>query len=149
VEACIEEIRPAATAKGIQIEASLAPDTTLWGDRGRLAQVVQNLLSNALKFTPNGGRVFVELAQRDRALVLSVHDTGMGIPPWDQPHVFEPFRTGDGSTTRTYGGLGLGLCLVRYIVEAHGGTVRAESAGPGRGATLVVELDAPVLASPP
>ena len=143
VQACVDETRPAAAAKGVRIEASIAPETMLRGDPGRLAQVTRNLLSNALKFTPRGGLVSVEVTREDQALILRVHDTGAGIAPVVLPFVFEPFRTGDASVTRAHGGLGLGLYLARHIVEAHGGTVRAESAGPGHGATLVVALDAP------
>ncbi len=143
VQACVDEAHARAEAKGIRIEASLAPDAVLWGDGDRLSQVVRNLLSNALKFTPRGGRVLVEVAHGGDALTLRVRDTGAGIPATELPHVFEPFRIGDASVTRAHGGLGLGLAIVRYIVEAHGGTVRAESAGPGQGATLVAELPAP------
>src|SRR6185437_8199701 len=143
VQACVDEARAAAEAKGVRIEAMVAPDATIWGDAGRLAQVARNLLSNALKFTPRGGAVSVELAGRDGTLTLKVHDTGAGIPLTELPHVFDPFRTVDASITRAQGGLGLGLAIVRYIVEAHGGSVRAESDGPGRGASLIAEIDAP------
>jgi signal transduction histidine kinase len=143
VEACAEEARLEAAAKGVQIEAAITKDTALWGDADRLAQVTRNLLSNAIKFTPTGGRISVEVTRMGDALALRVHDTGVGIPPSELPHVFDPFRTCDASTKRAYGGLGLGLAIVRHIVEAHGGKVWAESAGPGRGATLVVKLPAP------
>jgi signal transduction histidine kinase len=142
VQACVEEMRPAAAGKRVAIEASIAADTALRGDARRLQQVARNLLSNALKFTPRGGRVSVELTREDESLMLEVRDTGKGIAAGELPNVFEPFHSGDQSMTRTEGGLGLGLSIVRYIVEAHGGTVRAESAGPGRGATLVAELRA-------
>ena len=106
--------------------------------------MARNLLSNALKFTPQGGRVSVEVTREDGARdPRGCATPAQGIPPGELPHVFEPFRTGDASITRAQRGLGLGLYIVRHIVEAHGGTVRAESAGPGRGATLVVELGAP------
>jgi signal transduction histidine kinase len=143
VQACLDEVRPAAAAKSIQLDASIAPDAMLRGDAGRLAQATRTLLSNALKFTPHGGCVSVEVTRRDEALVLRVDDTGKGIPPSELPHVFEPLRTGDASFKRAHGGLGLGLYLVRHIVEAHGGRVRAESAGEGRGATLLAEIPAP------
>ncbi len=141
--ACVDEARPAAAAKGVALEASIAPDTMLRGDAGRLAQVTRNILSNALKFTPRGGRVAVEVVRKDDAPCLRVSDTGKGIPASELPHVFEPLRTGDASLKRAHGGLGLGLCLARHIVEAHGGRVWAESAGEGRGATLVAEIRAP------
>jgi signal transduction histidine kinase len=140
VQACVEEMRPAAAAKGVEVEASIAADTALGGDARRLQQVARNLLSNALKFTPRGGRISVEITREDESLALKVSDTGKGIPAGELPHLFEHFHAGDRSTTRTEGGLGLGLSIVRYIVEAHEGTVRAESAGPGHGATLVAEL---------
>ena len=143
VQACVEEARAGAEAKGVRMEAKVAQDTLIWGDGERLSQVARNLLSNALKFTPRGGSVSVEVARQGEALTLEVRDTGAGIPAAELPHVFEPFRTGDASVTRAQGGLGLGLAIVRYVVEAHGGTVRAESAGPGRGATLVAELRVP------
>jgi CheY-like chemotaxis protein len=110
------------------------------GDPGRMDQVFANLLSNALKFTPAGGTIDVRLHGTAGEARLTVCDTGIGIAPDVLPHVFDRFRQADSSTTRTHGGLGLGLALVRYLVEAHGGTVRAESAGVGRGATFVVTL---------
>jgi signal transduction histidine kinase len=140
VQACVDDARPAAEAKGVRIEASIANDTALSGDPARLAQVAKNLLSNAIKFTPRGGLVSVEVERQDDALTLEVRDTGVGIPTGELPHVFECFRVGDGSMTRAHGGLGLGLYIVRHVVEAHGGAVRVESAGPGLGATFVVDL---------
>ncbi len=140
VQACIDEARPTAAAKGIQLDVSIAPDAMLRGDAHRLAQATRTLLSNALKFTPYGGRVSVEVTRKDEVLLLRVDDTGKGIPPGELPYVFEPFRTGDGSLKRAHGGLGLGLYLARHIVEAHGGRVWAESVGDGGGATLVAEI---------
>jgi signal transduction histidine kinase len=142
VEAAVREARPLAAEKHVQLVTRIAPGATLSGDARRLRQAAENLLSNALKFTPLGGCVSVEVAREPGALVLRVRDNGKGISAGDLPHVFEPFHPGDRSTTRAEGGLGLGLSIVRYIVEAHGGAVRAESAGPGRGATFVVELPA-------
>jgi len=106
----------------------------------RLQQVVWNLLTNAVKFTPNGGQVTVELRQLDQLAQIRVIDTGKGIQPQFLPHVFEYFRQEDGSTTRKFGGLGLGLAIVRQIVEMHGGTVRAESLGENQGAIFTVQL---------
>jgi CheY-like chemotaxis protein len=122
---------------------------TIRADAGRLQQVVWNLLSNAVRFTPPGGRIEVSLREVDEQAEVRVTDTGIGIHTDFVPHVFERFRQGDSSTTRTHGGLGLGLAIVRHLVELHGGTVGAESAGEGRGATFVVRLpiraDVPVL----
>ena len=140
VEAAVREARPLAREKRVELETSIAPGATLTGDARRLRQAARNLLSNALKFTPLGGRVSVEVTREPGALVLRVRDNGKGIPAGELPHVFEPFHPGDRLMTRTEGGLGLGLSIVRYIVEAHGGAVRAESAGPGHGATFVVRL---------
>ncbi len=142
VRACIDEAGPPAAAKGVVLSAQTVPAAPIVGDARRLQQAARSLLSNALKFTPSGGRVTVELAQDPCGIVLAVRDTGKGIPAAELPRVFERFHSGDPSTTRSEGGLGLGLSIVRHIVEAHGGTVRAESAGRGHGATLVAELPA-------
>jgi PAS domain S-box-containing protein len=140
VEAALESLRPAAEAKGIRIQAALDSAGTIMGDASRLQQVVWNLLSNAVKFTPKGGRVQVLVERRDSSVEVSVADTGQGISAQFLPHVFERFRQADGSTTRKAGGLGLGLAIVRHLVELHGGTVSAASEGEGRGATFVVSL---------
>lgn len=134
-------VRVAAAAKRIDL---VSPGTTaagtVLGDGNRLRQVIWNLLNNAIKFTPPGGKVTVELENTPSAVRLIVTDTGKGIARDFLTHVFEPFRQGDASTTRTHGGLGLGLAIVRYLVEGHGGTVAAFSDGPGSGARFVVEL---------
>ena len=141
VEAALDTVRPAAEAKEIKLEASLEPATgTVSGDPDRLQQVVWNLLSNAIKFTPKGGRVQVKLRRVDSQAVIVVTDSGPGISPEFLPHVFERFRQGDASTTRSHVGLGLGLAIVRHLVELHGGTVEASSAGEGQGATFSVHL---------
>jgi PAS domain S-box-containing protein len=141
VEAAIDTVKPAASAREIEIASVLEPRAgPVAGDPGRLQQVVWNLLTNAIKFTSAGGRVEVRLAHRGDHVELSVHDTGAGITPDLLPHVFERFRQGDSSTTRAHGGLGLGLAIVRHLVEAHGGTVEAESPGPGLGSTFTVSL---------
>jgi signal transduction histidine kinase len=114
------------------------------GDAGRLQQVVWNLLSNAIKFTSASGRVEVRLEQVPDGVLIQVQDTGSGIPAEFLPHLFERFRQADSSSTRAHGGLGIGLAIVRHLVEAHGGTVSAESAGPGKGATFTVLLPVPV-----
>jgi CheY-like chemotaxis protein len=112
----------------------------VWGDPDRLQQVVWNLLSNAIKFTPRKGRVEVSLHQVDASVEIAVSDTGQGIAPALLPHVFERFRQADSSSTRTQGGLGIGLALVRHLIELHGGVVTAESAGVGQGATFRARL---------
>ena len=140
VEGAVESVRHAAQAKEIRLESVLDPRAgPVNGDPDRLRQVVWNLLSNAIKFTPKGGRVQVRLARAGSRVEIVVADTGPGIPADLLPHIFERFRQGDSTSTRAHGGLGLGLSLVRHIVELHGGTVRAETA-PGSGATFVVEL---------
>lgn len=141
VVAAIETVLPAATAKDIQIESSL--DTTVrpvMGDVNRLQQVFWNLLSNAVKFTPKDGRIKVRLLQHDSQVQVQVIDNGQGISSEFLPYVFDRFRQADSTTTREYGGLGLGLSIVRHLVELHGGTVQAESAGLGKGATFTVIL---------
>jgi len=139
----IDTVRPAAEAKHIRVEADIAPGTfVVRGDADRLQQVVWNLLSNAIKFTPGGGVVTVRLrrVEGDGAVDLLVSDTGIGIEASFLPHVFERFRQAETGTTRPYGGLGLGLAIVRHLVELHGGSVIAESAGVARGATFRVRL---------
>jgi signal transduction histidine kinase len=141
VEAAIETVKPAADAKGITLETRLDPLAgPMLGDSGRLQQVVWNLLSNAIKFTPKNGKVQVLLERVGSQIELGVADTGVGIHPDLLPHLFERFRQGDGSTTRKYGGLGLGLSIVKSLVELHGGTVSVRSPGEGFGATVTVHL---------
>ena len=148
VAAALESIRPAADAKEICIARCFDAAPRIPGDPQRLQQVVWNLLSNAVKFTPRGGRVEVHVGRQDSHVELRVADTGMGIRPDFLAHVFDRFRQADSSTTRTHGGLGLGLAIVRHLVELHGGTVAAQSDGDGRGASFVVSLPVPALASP-
>jgi hypothetical protein len=165
VQTAIEAMRPAAAVKGIQIDAQLEP-SLVSGDPDRLQQILWNLLSNAIKFTPNGGRVEVRLEEviegkgeggigfpapaRLEPLTaapvaqISVTDTGKGIHPNFLPHVFERFRQADSSITRSYGGLGLGLAIVRHLIELHGGSVQADSPGEGQGSTFTIRL--PLLA---
>ena len=141
VEAGVEAIRPAANAKGIQLKVELAPNSgAIAGDADRLQQIVWNLVSNAIKFTSKGGTVNVTLERAGHQLVLTVSDTGLGIAPEFLPFVFDRFSQGDGSSTRRQGGLGLGLAIVRHLVEMHGGTVHAESEGVGKGSVFVVRL---------
>ena len=141
IEAALDAVRPTAESSGIRLNATLDPAAGLVrGDPDRLQQVVWNLLSNALKFTPAGGDVSVRLARLNSHLEISVSDTGRGISGEFLPHVFERFRQADTSNTQTNGGLGLGLAIARHIVELHGGSVRAESPGEGKGATFTVTL---------
>jgi PAS domain S-box-containing protein len=141
VRGAIDVIRPTTEALGIHLETSLEqPPHSVWCDRERIQQVIWNLLSNAIKFTSQGGTIEVRLESREKGARIRIADTGVGINPEFLPHVFEKFRQGDDFTTRMHGGLGLGLSIVRYVVERHGGTVRAESAGQGHGATFIVDL---------
>ncbi|HEY9658968.1 MAG TPA: ATP-binding protein, partial [Allocoleopsis sp.] len=141
IEAALETVQLSAEAKGIHIQTVLDSEISLVnGDANRLQQVLWNLLSNAVKFTQAGDRVEVRLEQRGAYVQVQVSDTGQGISPEFLPHVFEYFRQADSSTTRQFGGLGLGLAIVHHLVELHGGTVEAESAGHGMGATFTVQL---------
>lgn len=141
VEAAVDSVRPTAEAKGIRLKAILgASHDVISADGGRLQQVVWNLLTNAIKFTPKGGQVQVLLQRVNSHLELSVSDTGIGIPPSYLPRVFERFSQRDSSTTRSHGGLGLGLAICKQLVEQHGGSIRAASQGEGKGATFSVLL---------
>src|SRR6267142_322376 len=141
IVAAMEAVQTAADAKGIRLEASLDPALgPVSADPSRLQQVVWNLLTNAIKFTPAGGRVDIRLERRDSMARITISDTGQGIRRELLPFVFDRFRQGETSIGRRYGGLGLGLAIVRHIVELHGGGVDAESAGEGRGATFTVDL---------
>jgi signal transduction histidine kinase/CheY-like chemotaxis protein len=141
IDSAIDAAGPAAEAKSIRILRLLDPLVgAVAGDPDRLQQVVWNLLSNAVKFTPRGGKVEVRLERVNSHLEVMVSDTGVGINPDFLPHVFERFRQSDSSTTRSRGGLGLGLAIVRHLVELHGGTVHVKSPGEGRGSTFIVRL---------
>ena len=141
IEAALETVRPGAEAKRIRLEKVLDPKAgPIAGDPGRLQQVVWNLLSNAIKFTPAGGRVQVVLARVNSHIEVAISDTGIGIKPEFLPHVFDRFRQADGSTTRRHGGLGLGLAIAKHLLELHGGSLSAHSAGENRGATFTVYL---------
>jgi signal transduction histidine kinase len=143
----VEAIAPAAAGKNIQLDVCAPQPVTITGDATRLQQVVWNLLSNAVKFTPPGGRVTIDVGPNDDDAELRVTDTGVGIPPTFLPYVFDKFRQADGSFTRQYGGLGLGLAIARHLIELHGGSIEARSAGEGAGATFIVRL--PSLRRPP
>jgi signal transduction histidine kinase/ActR/RegA family two-component response regulator len=141
ITAAIDVVRPAAQAKRINIETMLDADVQMIsGDSVRFQQIVWNLLSNAIKFTPDGGKVRIELIRHSDHIDIQVSDTGKGISAEFLPHVFDYFRQADNSITRNYGGLGLGLAIVRHLVELHGGTVCATSAGAGKGATFTITL---------
>lgn len=147
IAAAIETVRLAAEAKGIKIQANLKFNVAhVLGDAARLQQVLWNLLSNAVKFTPTGGRIEIKLETIGTDAQIQVIDTGRGINPEFLPYVFDYFRQADSSITRTFGGLGLGLAIVRHIVELHGGTVQAESPGDEQGATFTVKF--PLLLTP-
>jgi signal transduction histidine kinase/ActR/RegA family two-component response regulator len=142
----LEIVQPDADKHRINI--AIDADATIGafrGDSARLQQIVWNLLTNAVKFTPDDGAVHVRVRRATAGIEIAVADSGRGIPRDFLPHVFEPFRQADGSTTRQHGGLGLGLSIVKHLVEAHGGTVKVESGGEGRGTTFTVALPVPVM----
>ena len=149
VETAVEAARPAAFAKRIDIRVELRDVPAIRGDAGRLQQVLWNLLSNAVKFTPPGGQIPIRLGQASSEALVTISDTGAGLDPDFLPFIFDRFRQADQSATRGHGGLGLGLSIVKHLVELHGGTVRAESAGAGHGATFRVSLPIPVLLESP
>jgi CheY-like chemotaxis protein/two-component sensor histidine kinase len=142
VMAVADGLRPTAEAKSITLalDIAAAERACVSADAARLQQVVANLVGNSIKFTPSGGRIDVVLETRGQEIRLIVRDTGLGIAREFLPAVFERFRQADGTITRHHGGLGLGLSIAKHIVEMHGGTISAESAGPGRGATFTVRL---------
>lgn len=141
VRAALETVMPTANAKEITIQADLdAASTIIAGDANRLQQVVWNLLSNAIKFTPKGGHISVQLQREDAQVVLVVSDNGQGIEPEFLPYVFDRFRQADATSIRKHGGLGLGLSIVRHLVELHGGAITVESKGPHQGATFTIRL---------
>ncbi len=148
IEAALETVRPAADAKGIRLENQLDPAAgQISGDPDRLQQVIWNLLLNAIKFTPRGGKVRVLLKGEKAHIEIRVADTGIGINPEFLPYVFERFRQADASSKRAYGGLGLGLSIVKNVVELHGGTVTVQSPGEGLGSTFTVQLPLTVVLS--
>ncbi|HEX8456581.1 MAG TPA: PAS domain S-box protein [Pyrinomonadaceae bacterium] len=148
VETALDSVRPAAVTKGITLKSETkaaeraAAAAVVWGDTARLQQVMWNLLANAVKFTPRGGEVTVSVSRAGGHVRVAVSDTGQGISRDFLPYVFDRFRQADGTITRQHGGLGLGLSIVRHLVELHGGTVSVESAGEGQGATFRLELPA-------
>jgi PAS domain S-box-containing protein len=149
VEAALEAIGPAAEAKQIRVETVIDPSGTVLGDPDRLQQVVWNLVSNAVKFTPRNGRIQVSVARVNSHVEITVSDSGKGITPEYLPLVFDRFSQADSSMRRQFGGLGLGLNIARDLVELHGGTIEARSAGEGKGATFVVKLPRSLVHPPP
>jgi len=147
IHAAVETVRPASNAKDIQIDLDLkSTGAMISGDADRLQQVVWNLLANAVKFTPNGGRVLIELEDLDGSVEVRVSDNGIGIDADFLPFVFDRFRQANTSRNRPHGGLGLGLAIVRHLVESHGGTVHAQSSGDEQGSTFIVRLPTRVAA---
>lgn len=141
VDVALEDARLALDAKRIEVQATLDRERSLLrGDAERLQQVVWKLLSNAIKFTPKGGQIFVTLARQESDLVLTVQDTGIGIAPSFLPHVFESFRQSEAGASRAHGGLGVGLSITKHLVDLHGGSIDVQSEGAGKGATFVVRL---------
>ena len=154
VEAAVAAVRPTADARGVLLNTTVSRCRNVNADSARLQQVTWNLLTNALKFTPRGGQVHIAVREIEEQVEMTVSDTGQGIKPEFLPFVFDRFRQADASTTRRHGGLGLGLSIVKSLVELHGGSVEVDSPGEGRGATFTVRLPIPtlpqeVLASPP
>jgi signal transduction histidine kinase len=143
LQAAVEAVRPAAATKSLDVQVEMDTTVPVSADADRLQQIFGNVLVNAIKFTPQGGRVEVRLSREGPDAVVRIRDSGMGIEPDLLPHIFEPFRQAAGATTkRSHGGLGIGLALVRYLVDRHGGSVSAHSDGPGTGALFTVRLPA-------
>jgi PAS domain S-box-containing protein len=152
VQTALEVVHPAAETKGVRVEATLEPVPITSGDPDRLQQVIGNLVTNAIKFTPEGGRIEVSVRSTGGGIDIQVRDTGRGIDAEFLPHVFDRFRQADSTSAGGHGGLGLGLAIVRHLVRLHHGTVSAESEGAGRGATFIVRLplrDPPGVADSP
>jgi signal transduction histidine kinase/DNA-binding response OmpR family regulator len=140
INAAIDSVRPATEDKEIKFETTIETACIVHGDTNRLQQVFWNLFTNAVKFTPPGGVVSVHIQRRKRRVQISVTDTGVGIPAEFLPHIFERFRQADGSITRSHGGLGLGLAIVRHLIELHGGSIKAKSAGEDQGTTFKIDF---------
>jgi PAS domain S-box-containing protein len=140
VKMAVDSVRPIADEKSLRLQTDLTATTPVLGDSERLQQVLLNLLSNAIKFTPAGGLVEIKLEHAASQAQISVRDTGVGISPEFLPHVFDRFRQADSSSTRAFGGLGIGLAIAKHLVELHSGTIQAESKGPGEGATFTLKL---------
>jgi CheY-like chemotaxis protein/anti-sigma regulatory factor (Ser/Thr protein kinase) len=140
VQLAIDSVKPVSDAKGVRIAATVGDNAPILGDLGRLHQVLCNLLTNSVKFSPDGGVVEIAVALAPPNVVITVRDHGEGIDPEFMPHLFEPFRQADAGSARSRGGLGLGLTITKRLVELHRGTIEAHSDGEGRGATFIVRL---------
>jgi CheY-like chemotaxis protein len=140
VLSAVDVVKPSADARDIVIRVAAPAAAPMIGDSDRLRQVVWNILSNAVKFTPKGGRVDVTLSEQPGEYSVAVKDSGRGIPAEFLPYIFQPFRQADGSSTRSHGGLGLGLAIARHLTELSGGAIQAASEGVGRGATFTIRL---------
>jgi len=140
VHSAVEAVRPAAAAKSITLGLSAQPDLVIRADADRLQQILGNVLGNALKFTPQDGRIDVGVSRHGGDAVIEVRDTGMGIEPELLPYLFEPFRQGPQASQRSRSGLGIGLALVRYLTEKHGGSVAAASQGSEQGAVFTLRF---------
>ncbi len=150
LEASLDSVQPTAAAKGVRLLSTFTPEaSSILGDPQRIQQIIWNLLSNAIKFTPKGGQVQVSMARRHSSVEITISDTGIGIRPDFLPFVFDRFRQADSSSTRSFGGLGLGLAIVRHLVELHGGNVAADSSGEGQGATFTIRLPIAMLRRQP
>src|SRR5206468_5524698 len=148
LQTTIQGLQPAVDAKGVTLIAPVEPGVChVVGDPKRLQQVLWNLVHNAVKFTPAGGQIKISLERGDGRARITIQDSGQGITPEFLPHVFERFRQQDSSSTREAFGLGLGLSIAKHLVELHGGSIQASSAGVGKGATFTVELPAAVPAA--
>jgi CheY-like chemotaxis protein/anti-sigma regulatory factor (Ser/Thr protein kinase) len=150
IHAAVQAVHPAAAAKGIllQVHADSA-EATVAGDEARLQQAIWNLLVNAVKFTPKGGSVEISLRRTGDLAIVSVHDEGAGIPADALPFIFDRFRQADSRTTRAHGGLGLGLAIVQYVAQAHGGSIAVQSPGPGLGTTFELAVPLPAETAAP
>jgi two-component system CheB/CheR fusion protein len=147
--AVVEVVQPSAREKGITLTLEQDPSVQIWGDPDRVQQILWNIITNAIKFTPAGGGVTVRATRRLRHACVIVKDTGAGVDPQFLPHIFERFRQADGSATRRHGGLGLGLTIVKELMDLHRGSVRAESEGLGRGLTMTLEFPVPAVTDQP
>jgi signal transduction histidine kinase len=150
VASVVTSLEPTARTKRVALRSDVMPGCpAMLGDQTRMQQVIWNLLTNAIKFTPESGTVTVEVTHENGALRLQVEDTGIGVPPEFLPHMFDMFRQAEPAGKRNHGGLGVGLSIVRKLVELHGGTVVATSKGPGQGATFTVHLPCSHVMAPP
>ena len=145
----VEVLRLSARAKNIQLDVSQETSTFIWGDADRVQQILWNVINNAIKFTPNDGRILVRISRGNRQARVEVEDTGIGIEPHFLPFIFDRFRQADPSSTRRFGGMGLGLTIVKELVQLHGGTVEAVSKGQGLGSTLTLEFPVPAVLDQP